>query len=96
MTEGQDGFVTTTTIKTQAVAGVEEKVPLVYGDVMVVLNGTKSGDVYSSIAETAKGCIVGGNIFGCNNVNGTPKGNVEVHVYATQSAATENIKTNVR
>ena len=96
LTEGQDGFVTTTTIKTQAVAGVEEKVPLVYGDVMVVLNGTKSGDVYSSIAETAKGCIVGGNIFGCNNVNGTPKGNVEVHVYATQSAATENIKTNVR
>lgn len=29
------------------------------------------------------GCIVKGNIFGCNNLNGTPKGHVTVHIYKT-------------
>ena len=31
------------------------------------------------------GCVVD-RIFGCNNVNGTPKGHVKVHVHATQNA----------
>ena len=31
-----------------------------------------------------KGCIVN-RVFGCNNLNGTPKSNVTVHVYATQN-----------
>ena len=28
-------------------------------------------------------CVVQGTIFGCNNVNGTPRGNVEVNIYKT-------------
>ncbi len=48
----------------------------VYGDVTVKLNENKTaGD---------KGCIVG-KVFGCNNLNGTPKGKVRVYVYATQN-----------
>ena len=47
---------------------------LVYGDVLVKLNETTASD----------NCVVKGNIFGCNNVNGTPKGDVTVHVYKTQ------------
>ena len=30
------------------------------------------------------GCVVKGNIFGCNNLNGTPKGDVTVNIYKTQ------------
>ena len=50
---------------------------MVYGDVLVELN--------KGIAEneTAKGCAVT-RVFGCNNLNGTPKGKVKVYVYATQ------------
>jgi hypothetical protein len=33
---------------------------------------------------TTKGCVVD-RIFGCNNVNGSPKGHVTVHVHATQN-----------
>ena len=44
------------------------------------------------IADKAKGCIVN-RIFGANNVNGTPLGDVTVHVYATQNSHTS--KTNV-
>ncbi len=39
-----------------------------------------------TVANTAKGCVVGGSIFGCNNINGTPLGNATVHVYKTQNA----------
>ena len=48
----------------------------VYGDVKVELN--------KSLGDDAKGCIVN-RVFGCNNLNGTPKGHVQVYVYATQN-----------
>ena len=51
----------------------------------VVLNLNKD------VENTAKGCIVRGNIFGCNNVNGTPQGAVEVYIYKTQNAAAATI-----
>ena len=54
----------------------------VYGDVLVELN--------KAVADDAKGCVVG-LVFGCNNINGTPKGDVMVHVYATQNAAASQI-----
>ena len=38
-----------------------------------------------------KGCVVKGNIFGCNNMNTSPKGKVTVHVYATQNEAASQI-----
>ncbi len=53
------------------------------GDVTVELN--------NGVPDNQKGCVVEGNIFGCNNANGTPKGNVTVHVYKTQNAAAEHI-----
>ena len=59
---------------------------VLYGEsknVLVELNKDKLG--------TDKGCAVKGDIFGCNNINGTPKGDVMVHVYATQNAAATQI-----
>ncbi len=73
--------------------GEEGKPAYVWGDVLVDLNGTTtSGTTGSPIDADAKGCVVG-QIFGCNNVNGTPKGDVMVHVYATQSLNKADIST---
>ena len=58
---------------------------IVYGNVLLELN--------KGVAEDAKGCIVLGNIFGANNVNGTPKGHVMVHIYATQNRDLDDIST---
>ena len=55
----------------------------VYGDVKVELN---KGIEITGV----KGCVVN-QIFGCNNLNGTPKGDVEVHVYNTQRAGATQI-----
>ena len=56
---------------------------MVYGDVLVELNNNNS----SGPADGSKtGCAVN-RVFGCNNLNGTPKGKVKVHVYATQKDA---------
>ena len=43
------------------------------------------------VADNARGCAVKGNIFGCNNVNSSPQGQVEVHVYKTQNALASQI-----
>ena len=43
------------------------------------------------VADDAKGCIVRGSIFGCNNVNSSPQEDVTVHVYATQSMDADRI-----
>ena len=73
--------------------GEEGKPAYVWGDVLIDLNGTtSSGTTGTPIADDAKGCAVG-QIFGCNNINGTPKGDVMVHVYATQSPDKDNIST---
>ena len=52
----------------------------------VNLNKTVASD------DEAKGAIVN-QVFGCNDMNGSPKGNVTVHIYATQNADNENIRT---
>ena len=56
------------------------------GNVLVKLNETVASD------EEAKGAIVN-QVFGCNDMNGSPKGNVTVHVYATQSPDGDDIST---
>ncbi len=56
------------------------------GNVEVNLNKTVASD------DEAKGAIVN-QVFGCNDMNGSPKGNVTVHIYATQNADNENIRT---
>ncbi len=53
----------------------------VYGNVLVQLNGNEGNDGDATYSDN---CVVKGNIFGCNNVNGTPKGNVTVHIFKTQ------------
>lgn len=95
-TPGMDGYV-------PAKENVEAKV----GSTLVNLNGmdaTEYKEAYSSwglvtegegkpytVANTAKGCVVGGSIFGCNNINGTPLGDATVHVYKTQNAGATQI-----
>ena len=56
------------------------------GNVEVNLNKTVASN------EAAKGAIVS-QVFGCNDMNGSPKGNVTVHVYATQSPDGDDIST---
>ena len=48
----------------------------VYGDVTVILNGSEE-------AGATNDCKVTGRIFGSNNLNGSPRGHVLVHVYKT-------------
>ncbi len=59
----------------------------VYGDTSVELNNNNNGETADG---TKKGCSLQ-RIFGCNNVNGTPKGSAKVHVYATQHAGKSQI-----
>ena len=54
------------------------------GNVEVHLNKTVADD------DDATGAVVS-QIFGCNDMNGSPKGTVTVHVYATQNADKTNI-----
>ena len=65
----------------------------VWGDVLVDLNGETSygtGGTIQTTPITGKGCVVG-SVFGCNNVNGTPKGEVLVHVHATQKSGGSSV-----
>ena len=54
------------------------------GDVVVNLNQT--------VAENKPGAVVH-QIFGCNDMNGSPKGSVTVHVYATQTSGKDDVET---
>lgn len=56
----------------------------VHGNVLVELN--------KGVETTAKGGIVH-QVFGCNDMNGSPKGDVTVHVYATQNADKDDVGT---
>jgi hypothetical protein len=44
----------------------------------------ETAPVRYAVAQNQTGCAVQGHIFGCNNLNGTPKGSVTVNVYKTQ------------
>ena len=104
---GKSSSSATTTVRLTGGRVVEEvyggglgeagKPAYVWGDVLVDLNGTTTIDgtthkplTTGSATTSATGCVVG-QVFGCNNVNGTPKGDVMVHVYATQNAAATQI-----
>ena len=61
------------------------------GDFKTLLTTTLTG-----LKEfTKKGAVVKGNVFGANNVNGTPKGHVLVHVHGTQNENTTAINAKV-
>jgi len=55
---------------------------MVYGDVSVTVNGTKFTKETERV--DGKAIPVTGRVFGCNNINGTPKGSVLVRVMSTQ------------
>ena len=77
-TEGQEGYVPAQ----PAVDAVEAKV---YGDVLVELNKTTDSDncVIGSLVNANDPTSRNGNIFGCNNLNGSPQAGVKVHIYKT-------------
>ena len=56
--------------------GSELATAMVHGNTTVLLNG-------SNETGATNDCAVKGNIFGCNNINGSPTGHVLVHVYKT-------------
>ena len=62
----------------EAVTAVEA---MVYGDISVTVNGTKFTQETARV--DGKAIPVTGRVFGCNNLNGTPKGSVLVHVIST-------------
>ncbi len=80
--EGEPGYVP----GKPAVEAVEGKPAMVYGDVLVKLNGTPTEETVGENQVTLykDSCVVKGNIFGCNNQNGTPKGTVHVQIYKTK------------
>ena len=80
------GRIAVTAVPEQGIEGLDSIASLVYGDVTVRLNNDKTID--------EKGCIVE-RVFGCNNLYGTPRGQVHVYVDATQNPGTENIGTKV-
>jgi hypothetical protein len=76
----------------------------VYGGCMGTVNENAAVDQYrfavsknvtvnlnKDVADDAKGCIVRGNIFGCNNVNSSPQEDVTVNIYATQNVDADRI-----
>ncbi len=65
---------------------------LVYGDATVTLGEVSSIDPETG-TKTYTASKVNGSIFGGNNVNGTPKGHVKVHVLKTMSRDQENRNT---
>lgn len=74
--------------------------PNLGGNTTVNLNGLESADYAADIhsalvtdVDTSDGtyyrandgCVIEGNVFGCNNINGTPKGHAKVHVFKTKA-----------
>ena len=64
---------------------------LVYGDVLVKLNETPT--VTNNVASFPDNCVVKGVIHGANNYNGSPQGDVTVHIYKTMARDAINKKS---
>ncbi|MBQ9561661.1 MAG: chitobiase/beta-hexosaminidase C-terminal domain-containing protein [Prevotella sp.] len=62
----------------------------VTGGVAATVGGA-TVELNKDVEDDAKGCVVKGSIFGCNNLNGTPLGDVTVHIYKTQNEAATRI-----
>ena len=66
----------------QKAAGTQEGIEsIVGGNVTVTLDGAKIVSTFTGEGDNRM--AVTGQIFGCNNLNGTPKGHVKVHVKRT-------------
>ncbi|MBR0048872.1 MAG: hypothetical protein IJP74_06095 [Prevotella sp.] len=97
LSSGDEGYVSAGDVKTPAADAVSAVEAKVFGTVLVELNKPTEGTT-----TTYGDCVVKGNIFGCNNLNGSPQKDVTVHVYSTtdytgheKDAAKSNTKYNV-
>ncbi len=67
-----------------------------YAAILQLVDGNNDDDTddtdedYYRVKQDVRGCVVH-QVFGCNNINGTPMGESKVHVFATQNKNTENI-----
>ena len=68
---------------TRGMAAVDQVRFAVSKNVTVKLN--------EDVPDDTRGCAVKGSIFGCNNLNSSPQGEVEVHIYKTQNALASQI-----
>ena len=90
--EGDDAYgKTTADWKVEPAAdGVGAVKAMVYGDVTVTVDGAALPAVLDRIDYDADdkpiNILKGGRVFGCNNINGTPKGKVQVNVTSTSNA----------
>lgn len=96
--EGDDAYgKTTDDYRIKPVASIEATV---YGDITVYLGCKKNGDEIVGTADvtafnitfdnagTAQApiqVVKSGRVFGCNNLNGSPQGNVTVNIYKTKA-----------
>ena len=53
-------------------------------DVAYGISKNVSVELNNGVDDAARGCVVLGPIFGCNNVNSSPEGSSTVHIYKTQ------------
>lgn len=58
------------------------------------VGGNTKVELNPGVGDAVKGCTVK-KVFGCNDLNGTPKGSALVHVYATQKEGQANVYTKV-
>ena len=67
-----------------------------YATILQLVDGNNDGDTVDEGVDYymsgVRGCAVH-EVFGCNNINGTPMGEAKVHVFATQNKITENINS---
>ena len=56
--------------------------------------GTATGNASFGHVDAVNGTITGGNIFGCNNLQGCPKGNVTIDIWKTAHTSSPAATTN--
>ena len=91
LSEGQDGYVSEGDVKTPAVSGIGAVEAKVYGDINVNLgsNGSSLATSFwitydnAGTNEKPVNVVKSGRVFGCNNLLGSPQGNVTVEVWTT-------------
>ena len=54
------------------------------------VGGNTTVKLNEGVEDNVKGCVVN-KVYGCNDLNGTPKGHVLVHVHATQTSGRDNV-----
>lgn len=60
---------------------------------VTAVEATVYGNVTVNLNDNNGTCYVDGSVFGCNNTNGSPKGDVEVHIYNTVHLDGNNVVT---